>query len=220
LIVVHGAGSFGHILAKEHRLHEGFLDESQLHPVAIVQRDVRELNTHVLEALIDNGIRAVSVPPAASASFDHKAVKRFDPSMFVKMMDLGFVPVTFGDVVPDESLRFSICSGDLMMAELARHFRPRLAVFCADVDGVFTADPKSDEQSELIPELKRETLEGLRRTESLNPDVTGGIFGKLERMLDIAAHCEKCIILNGDVPGRLEKALEGAEVPSTLVSPG
>jgi isopentenyl phosphate kinase len=220
LIVVHGAGSFGHILAKKHRLDEGFIDESQLHPVAIVQRDVRELNTRVLGAMIDSGVRGVSVPPAASATFDGGVVKSFDPSLFRKMMGLGLVPVTFGDVVPDESLRFSICSGDLMMAELARHLRPRLAVFCADIDGVFTGDPKADGGAELIHELNRKALEGLRRTESLNADVTGSIFGKLERMLDIAAHCEKCIILNGDVPGRLEKALRGESVPSTVVLPG
>ncbi|HIH00477.1 TPA: isopentenyl phosphate kinase family protein [Thermoplasmata archaeon] len=220
LIVVHGAGSFGHIIAREHRLNEGYIDESQLHPVAIVQRDVRELNTRVLEALIDGGVRGVSIPPAASATFEGKAVKRFDSTLFEKMMSLGLVPVTFGDVVPDESLRFSICSGDLMMAELARRFRPRLAIFCADVDGVFTSDPRSDDGARLIPELGRTTLDGIRRTESVNPDVTGSIFGKLERMLDIASHCEKCMILNGDVPDRLRKALEGEEVPSTLVSPG
>ena len=220
LVVVHGAGSFGHIIAREHRLHEGYIDESQLHPVAIVQRDVRELNTRVLEALIDGGVRGVSIPPAASAVFDDRAVKRFDPSLFEKMMSLGFVPVTFGDVVPDESLRFSICSGDLLMAELARHFKPRLAVFCADVDGVFTSDPKSDDSATLVPELGRAELEKIRRTESVNPDVTGSIFGKLERMLDIAASCERCMILNGDVPDRLRKALEGEDVPSTLVSSG
>jgi isopentenyl phosphate kinase len=219
LTVVHGAGSYGHILAKEHRLDEGFLDESQLHPVAIVQRDVRELNTRVLEAMIDSGVRGVSIPPAASASFDRAAVTAFDPSLFEKMIGLGLVPVTFGDVVPDKSLRFSVCSGDLMMAELARHFKPRLVVFCADVDGVFTGDPKTDPGAKLIHELGREALDSLRRTESLNADVTGSIFGKLDRMLDIAAHCEKCIILNGDVPGRLKKALEGESVPSTVVLP-
>jgi len=220
LLIVHGAGSFGHILAEKHRLAEGYLDDSQLHPVAIVQRDVRELNTRVLEALIDEGTRAVSVPPASSASFDDRHVSRFEPSLFQRMIDLGLVPVTFGDVVPDKSLRFSICSGDLMMAELARHFRPRLAIFCADVDGVFTGDPKSDGGAVLLPELNREAVDSIRRTASVNPDVTGGIFGKLERMLDIASHCEKCMILNGDVPGRLEMALKDMRVPSTLVSPG
>lgn len=220
ITLVHGAGSFGHILAKEHRLHEGFRDEGQLKQVALVQRDVRELNVRVLEALIDSGVRAVSVPPAATASFDRGSVARFDPALFDKMIGLGFAPVTFGDVVPDESMRFSICSGDLMMEELARHLKPKKAVFCADVDGVFTGDPKQDRNAELIPVLDREAICGMKGSESVSADVTGSIHGKLERMLAIAEHCEKCIILNGDVPGRLEGALRDEEMPSTTVLPG
>ena len=220
LVVVHGAGSFGHILAKEHRLHEGYRDDSQLKQVAVVQRDVRELNVRVIEALIDNGVRGVSVPPSAVAAFDQGAVTAFDPSLFLKLMDLGLSPVTFGDVVPDNTMRFSICSGDLMMEELARHLRPRKAVFCADVDGVFSGDPKDDDGAELIAVLDRDTVGSMRLSPSARPDVTGSMHGKMERMLAIAEHCEKCIILNGDVPGRLEDALTGKETPSTTVLPG
>jgi isopentenyl phosphate kinase len=219
LVVVHGAGSFGHIIAKEHRLHEGFRDVSQLQHVASVQRDVRELNIRVIESLIDAGVRAVSVPPAASSDFRNGAVVRFDPSLFEKMLGLDLAPVTFGDVVPDDEIKFSICSGDQMMHELARSLRPRMAVFCADVDGVYTSDPKTAPGAELIPRLDEQVLAGLARTEAVNADVTGSIFGKLDRMLDIAGNCEKCMILNGDVPGRLEGALKGEDVPSTTVLP-
>lgn len=219
MVVVHGAGSFGHVLAKEHGLHEGFRDASQLPHVAAVQRDVRELNVRVIGALIDAGVKAVSVPPAASSVFDRGEVVRFDPSLFEKMLSLGLVPVTFGDVVPDETMMFSICSGDLMMLELARRFEPRMAVFCADVDGVFTSDPKRDPAAELMASLDEASLAGLREGEAVNADVTGSMSGKLARMLDIAEHCEKCMILNGDVPGRLEGALRGEDVPSTTVLP-
>ncbi len=219
LAVVHGAGSFGHIMAKRHRLHEGFRDESQLEHVASVQRDVRELNIRVIGSLIDSGIRAVSVPPSAAARFDAGAVVEFTPYPFDSVTDLGLVPVTFGDVVPDGSMRFSICSGDLLMRELARHMRPEIVVFCADVDGVFTADPKVDEDATLIRRLDRDALDDVRRGDSLNADVTGSMSGKLTVMLDIANHCEKCMILNGDVPGRLEGALRGDDVPSTMVVP-
>lgn len=220
LAIVHGAGSFGHILAKKHRLHEGYRDDGQLKQVALVQRDVRELNVRVIETLIDSGVRAVSVPPAAVATFDGGAVREFDPSLMEKIIALGLTPVTFGDVVPDDSMRFSICSGDLLMLELARYLRPEMAVFCADVDGVFTGDPKEDPSAKLITRLGREALAHLSKGDSVNADVTGGMLGKLERMLDIAAHCEKCMILNGDVPGRLEGALRGDDVPSTTVVPG
>jgi isopentenyl phosphate kinase len=220
LALVHGAGSFGHIEAKKHSLYKGLKSESQVAHVASVQRDVRELNLKVLEALIDGGIRAVSIPPAAAATFRAAEVRKFDRSVFQKVADIGLTPVTFGDVVPDESMGFSICSGDLMMAEIAKAFRPRIVVFCADVDGVFDRDPKRSRDATLIPLLDRKGLRGLRRTSAKSADVTGSMFGKLERMLAIAEHCEKCMIVNGNVPGRLERAVSGKEVVSTVVSPG
>jgi len=220
MVLVHGAGSFGHIEAKKHRLHQGMRSNAQLKSVASVQRDVRELNLKVIETLIDCGIRAVSVPPAASASFENGQVRAFSKQVFGRFLDLGLAPVTFGDVVPDAAMGFSICSGDLMMMALARAFKPRLAVFCADVDGVYDRDPKRTRGAELLPVLDRQMARGLRQTIAVNADVTGGMHGKLERMLAIARHCEKCMIVNGNVPGRLEGALAGRRVPSTVVVPG
>jgi isopentenyl phosphate kinase len=216
LVVVHGAGSFGHIMAKKHELHKGFKKRSQLEHVAGVQRDVRELNLRVLESLIDNGISAVSMPPAASSTFDGGAVTSFCDEAYSSLLGLGLTPVTFGDVVPDESMGFSICSGDLMMLELAKSFRPRLAVFCADVDGVFDKDPKLHRDAELLREVDSSVLARFSGR-SVNDDVTGSMKGKLERMLAISSHCEKCMIVNGNVRGRLESAVRGRNVPSTAV---
>ena len=217
LVVVHGAGSFGHIEAKRHQLHKGFKEDEQLEHVAKVQRDVRELNLKVIEALIEGGIRAVSFPPAGAATFRACSVRSFDAYAFRKLLDLGLTPVSFGDVVPDESMGFSICSGDLIMDSLAKTFRPKLAVFCADVDGVFDSDPKRNPKARLIARLDQKSLAKLKKSEPANDDVTGSIYGKLERMLAMARYCEKCMIVNGNVPGRLEKAIQGKKVVSTVV---
>jgi isopentenyl phosphate kinase len=216
LLVVHGAGSFGHIMAKRHELHKGFKRRSQLGHVAGVQRDVRELNLRVLGALIDNGVSAVSVPPAAASRFDAGEVACFSAEPFSSLVDLGLAPVTFGDVVPDASMGFSVCSGDLMMLELAKAFRPRLAVFCADVDGVYDRDPKQHDGAGLLREVGPSALSAFSGR-SVNADVTGGMRGKLERMLAISSHCEKCMIVNGNVRGRLEGAVRGRKVVSTEV---
>ena len=219
ILLVHGAGSYGHIEAKKHELHKGFKKDSQLEHVAAVQRDVRELNLKVLEALIDEGLRAVSVPPAAAATFKDGAITSFEPDVFRRVLDIGLVPVSFGDVVPDESMGFSICSGDLMMEALAKSFEPDLVVFCADVDGVYDRDPKRDKGAKLIPRLDSSSLRALKKTESRHADVTGSIYGKLERMLAISRNCEKCMIVNGNVSGRLGKAIRGEAVVSTEVVP-
>jgi len=217
--VVHGAGSFGHIEAKKHSLQKGFKDDAQLKFVAMVQRDVRELNLRVLESLIDNGVRAVSVPPAAAGVFRDGQIQSFDPEPFESVFRLGLTPVSFGDVVPDGSMGFSICSGDLIMEALTKQFKPKIVVFCADVDGVFDADPKRVRKAKLIPRFDSESLSSLKRSEAKTADVTGSIYSKLERMLAISRDCEKCMIVNGNAPGRLEKALRGKQVVSTVVVP-
>jgi len=219
LAIVHGAGSYGHIEAKKHELHKGFKKDSQMLHVAAVQRDVRELNLKVLEALISKGIRAVSIPPAASSTFKNGKMTSFEPDVFSRVLDLQLSPVTFGDVVPDEAMGFSICSGDLMMQSLSESFKPSLVVFCADVDGVFDKDPKRYKNASLLSELDRSSLHALRRSEPKLADVTGSIYGKLERMLAISKNCEKCMIVNGNVPGRLEKAVRGEKVLATVVLP-
>lgn len=220
MCLVHGAGSFGHIEAKRHSLHKGFRNDGQLRHVASVQRDVRELDLKVLECLIDGGVGAVSIPPAASGVFKNGVLRSFDRGPFERVLKLGLTPVSFGDVVPDESMGFSICSGDLIMEALAKEFEPEIVVFCADVDGVFDADPKRVRGAKLLPRLDREALGKLKRTRSRNADVTGSMYAKLERMLAISRDCEKCMIVNGNVPGRLERALRGQEVVSTVVVPG
>ncbi|MBU1158713.1 MAG: isopentenyl phosphate kinase family protein [Candidatus Thermoplasmatota archaeon] len=219
ILVVHGAGSFGHIVAKKYALHKGLKYDSQVEHVATVQRDVRELNLRVLESLIDAGLNAVSVPPASSSTFENGCVKTFSDTPFSSLLDMGLVPVSFGDVVPDMAMGFSICSGDLMMAELAKAFKPRLVVFCADVDGVFDKDPKLDKSAKLLDEIDSSITMTSFKEKSVNADVTGSMKGKIEMMLAISEHCEKCIIVNGNVRGRLESAIKGTQVKSTTVVP-
>ncbi|MCJ7561574.1 MAG: isopentenyl phosphate kinase, partial [Thermoplasmata archaeon] len=146
-------------------------------------------------------------------------VKTFSDTPFSSLLDMGLVPVSFGDVVPDMAMGFCICSGDLMMAELAKAFKPRLVVFCADVDGVFDKDPKLDKSAKLLDEIDSSTTMTPSKERSVNADVTGSMKGKMERMLAISEHCEKCIIVNGNVRGRLESAIKGKQVKSTTVVP-
>ncbi|MCK4613680.1 MAG: kinase, partial [Thermoplasmata archaeon] len=67
LIIVHGAGSFGHILAKRYSLNNPEKGPELTMRIAKVQRDVRELNLLLLKNLIYRGIPAVSVPPSICA---------------------------------------------------------------------------------------------------------------------------------------------------------
>ena len=65
LIIVHGAGSFGHILAKEYDLNSGYKNDKQLQGFSLTHAMVQKLNTMVLDSLHEHGIAAVSIPPHA-----------------------------------------------------------------------------------------------------------------------------------------------------------
>ena len=216
VVLVHGAGSFGHMLAKEHRLHLGVTDCSQLLGASKVMNDVRELDLEVCRCLSDNGLAVVPIPPASCATMRDGQLEHVDLSIFHRYMDRGMVPVTYGDVAWDGSKGLSICSGDQMMMALAREFRPEKVIFVTDVDGVFTADPTQDPLAKLIPQVDAATLDALPRTER-NVDVTGSIFAKIRYMIDMAGTTGECLVLNGREPGRLLSALRGEEVVASRV---
>lgn len=218
LMLVHGAGSFGHILALKAKLQLGIEkgDLEKLRQVAHVHRDVRELNHKVLDCMTKKELKGFSVPPYSVASFSSGEVVNFCPDAFQQLLERKIIPVSFGDVVPDKELTFSICSGDLMMSALAEHFHPEKVVFVADVDGVFDSDPIKNRSAKLIETLTKDNVDEITG-ESSGSDVTGAMAGKISRMIEIARHCENCMILNGNAAGRLEKALKGQKIISTRV---
>jgi isopentenyl phosphate kinase len=215
-ILVHGAGSFGHPLAKRHRLKEGYSKKSQIPIVAQVQEDVRTLNLNIIQTMREKGIPAISLPPSSLVEFTEGKLKKFDTKPFRRHMTMGTVPVTFGDVVPDTSRRFGICSGDDLILHLAKEFKPRLAIFVTKVDGIFTGDPKSGPTAEFISEINDKTIRLIRDSDDDVPDVTGRMKRKARMMLTIAKGGVDCVVLNGLKRGRLRKAIKGEKVKFTI----
>jgi isopentenyl phosphate kinase len=220
LVVVHGAGSYGHILARKHRLDEGALTAARKLGAARVQHDVKALDGLVVNALIDEGLAAVAVPPSSILTLADGRVASIDLTPFLVFSAGGFTPVTFGDVVRDTRRGVSVCSGDLLMIELARAFAPSRAVFVADVDGLFTADPKRDQKARLLDIVGPEDLPKIRFSASRRTDVTGSIEGKVRRMFEVALHSDECWIVNGNVKNRVRDALRGRKVVGTRVTRG
>lgn len=216
MILVHGAGSFGHILAKEHRLKDGYANETQIPGVSHVQRDVRTLNLLVMDSLIAEGLKPVSLPPSTVVRMSGGELESMDFGPFRAYLGLGLLPVTFGDVVIDSRRKFSICSGDDLMLWLAREFKPEKAVFAADVDGVYQDYPPVEGEG-IIDRLDWDTYRtiegGIQRA-----DVTGGILRKLRLMFDIADADVETWVVNGSEEGRLMKFLMGHDAPGTRIT--
>ena len=214
VIIVHGAGSFGHVLAKEYSLNDGFKDASQIPAVAQVCYDMRDLNSMIIRELNDAGLPAVSVPTGSCFMMDDRRLIIDDPSVLTSMYDKGIMPVMFGDVVMDRKLGFAICSGDQIMELLTGIFHPSRVIFISDIDGLYDDDPKKNTSARLIKDVNRRTLDEVR-TDITVADVTGGVRGKMETMLRMCSEGCDCVLINGTVDGRLLSLLKGEKVPCT-----
>lgn len=214
-IIVHGAGSFGHVLAKENRLNDGFNDVSQIPAVAQVCYDMRDLNNMIVKELNDAGLPAVSVPTGSCFIMEDRRLIIDDPEVIRSMFDKGIMPVMFGDVVMDRKLGFAICSGDQIMERLTEIFRPSRVVFVSDIDGLYDDDPKKNKGAKLIENVDRRTLDEVK-TDITVADVTGGVRGKMETMLRMCSRGCDCVLVNGTVEGRLLSLLRGEKVPCTI----
>lgn len=157
IILIHGAGSFGHFTAKSYRLSKGGDESSWKDGVSLTRRSVTKLNGFVLDALLSAAIPAVSVElfPTTIVS-DTKCDKLHQKgaiSSASNLVKLGFLPVLHGDVVLNDSNRCRIYSGDKIMkwfcnsmhsnsdSDDSDGFKVVAAVFLTDVAGVYSHPP-------------------------------------------------------------------------------
>jgi isopentenyl phosphate kinase len=212
VILITGAGSFGHVLADRCRLKEGYREDGQWDGYCRVSRDVRRLNLLVLDEALRLGLRPVSIPPSVSALQAEGKIHYLDEGVFRRYLAQGLMPVTFGDVALDMGARrFSICSGDSLALHLARLFRADRAVFVSDIDGIRVGERGTLCREFTAADLGRITPpRGAKGT-----DVTGGIAGKARLALELASSGTEAVVLNGRRQGRLLAALKGGEPVGT-----
>jgi isopentenyl phosphate kinase len=215
LVIVHGAGSYGHVVAKRHQLADG-RDGTSARDLAFAQvhADVRELSVLVLEALLDAGVPAVAHSTYDLARLSKGKLLSFASAPVADTLAAGFVPVLSGDGVLDAERGFGILSGDVIMAELARALRPERAVFATDVDGIFDREP-GEPGAALLPRIDAHA--GIAAGHAKGHDITGGMGGKLARAREVARWAPT-LVVNGMAPGRVADALHGRSVVGTVVS--
>jgi isopentenyl phosphate kinase len=212
-VILHGAGSFGHPGAEKFGLARPPGAEQMVaeraRGAAIVATEVRRLHLLVLRALVRSGVAPASVPIATHARNRAGALVAFDPAPFTDALARGLVPVSFGDVVPDDAWGSSILSADTIAERLVGPLHARRVVFVSDVPGVLEGPSRG--RRTVVPELDASAVERLRASPGA-VDVTGGIRGKAETMLRIARAGADAALISGLSDGALSRALRGESV--------
>jgi isopentenyl phosphate kinase len=152
LVVVHGAGSYGHFPARKYGIARGGdlrTDPTLRQGLCVTRLRVSKLHALVLEALVEAGVPATGLPPFAApwgptggpgVVAPHRSAAACD--RIADCLSAGLVPVLYGDCVLDDRQGCAILSGDVLMREVAGALRPQRAVFLTDVDGVFDRPPE------------------------------------------------------------------------------
>lgn len=216
-ILVHGAGSFGHVLAKKHDLNNGFKKEFQRIGFAKTLSMVQTLNTNVLSSLHKQKLPAISLPPHSLLTLQNHHLEKISLDYFKSYVDNGFIPVTYGDVALDSQLGFSICSGDLLMELLAETFQPEKVIFVIDEDGLYTKNPKKHTDATLLETIRHNEIDTLQTTLDNHADVTKGMAGKLQTIKKITALHIDTVLVNGLVSNRLYQVLMDQSTVQTIV---
>lgn len=219
LVVVHGGGSFGHPLAKKYEIAKGYKSPSQLLGLSKTHQAMIALNKLVLDALIGEGVLAIPIQPSACLLTENGRICKMETSLIAHLLELGTVPVLYGDVCLDTKLGFTVVSGDQLTSKLAIELGAERVIVCIDVNGLYTADPFEEPGARLIEEISpselRKIRAKIRRAKAV--DVTGGMIGKVAELATIAERGVPVFIVNGLKPGRVRKALLGERVIGTVI---
>ena len=223
VIIVHGAGSFGHLKAKAWQLHLGRNDDvsggmelmSQDDAISSVHRDMDELNAILVSELSRQGVATTTHPPrewVVGTGIGFKGdVSRFATSKS------GQIPITFGDVVTCEQPNdFGILSGDDLVYRIGTEVPEvsRIIFAIGDADGIMTGLP-GEESSQLLKSWR--PGEELIGEHCSRIDVTGGIFLKAKRASQAAATGIEVMIIKG-TGERIVAAGSGEECVGTKIT--
>lgn len=216
LILVHGAGPFGHSNVVNYGINNGIHTEQHVQGFIKTHLAMAGLNAHFLAAFEKAGIPAITIDPTACIIQKNKKILRFDTKMFDLLfaMNENIVPIMHGDMVLDTKLKGSVVSGDAIIPYLARKLNAKKVLLGSDVSGIFTADPKKDANAKHISLIDKKNFKRILKSvgEASTIDVTRGMKGKLENLKGLNA-----FIFDMNQTDSTRKALAGEKVQGTTV---
>jgi len=216
VIILTGVGSPGHFTVLKHKLHKGNSGDLEQHLGLLeAQIAVNRLRQSILESFLRHKIPAFQAYASSIYESDKMRVIKGDTGNIKRFLESGLVPVISGDMVPDVTMGYSVLSGDQILADLAKKFKPKKIVYGSDVDGIFDSDPKLNPNSSLIPKISRNEIDSLIDQIS-GEDASGQMRGKIMEIRNLLdAGFKDILLLNLTKRGILSRALNNEDVHYT-----
>ena len=217
LILLYGAGSFGHPLAHKHQLSERALSVDALTGTAKTISSVHKLGITLTDIFLKERVPTVPLQTSSFMRQHNGKLIITNYSLIEDILSHGGIPLLGGDVIIADHQHTTIASADAIASELAQHFHSRKLFFATDVNGVYEKFPTRTCESplRLISKKKLQAMCVKNKAKKSSLDVTGAMAGKLHSLLPLR-NCT-VTIFNGILPNTLEKALCGETLGTRII---
>ena len=218
LIIIHGVGAFGHVAAKEFKLDQGYKNKKQITAISETCLDIKKLDLEVIKIFKKTGLNIVPFRPSSAWTLNNKRLENINVDIIKKYLSLDLIPVLHGDILIDNKNKFSVLSGDQIIYRLAKELKADRVIMGTDVDGVFDSNPKTNKKVTLYTVINKNNVKKIKVHETNSIDVTGGMGGKINELLQLAEVKIKSEIINITKEKILEKSLTNQKIVKTVIS--
>ena len=215
LILIHGAGSAGHQVAKRYKLEKGTgSDAKKWEGALLIRMKNQQLNLQITKIFSEAGLRISPVHTASVIVQKDGCIHTFGNEVIDEALKNDCVPLLYGEMVFDTKQGMSICSGDVSAVYLANLYNAEKILYSSDIDGLYDCDPYKNKDATLIRSVSlKEVLtdKKIDLSSSHNIDVTGGLKNKIISVGkgSISKKLKQIIIFNGFKKGAFKKSLTG-----------
>ncbi len=143
--------------------------------------------------------------------------QNFENTLF-RLLELGALPIiNENDTVATHEIE--IGDNDTLGAVVARAVKADLLVLLSDIDGLYTADPRTDRSATLLPLIEKITPEIVNMTGGAgSPLGTGGMQTKLHAAEIATENGIDMVIANGKDPDILYDIVDGKSVGTRFLA--
>ncbi|MDR2108908.1 MAG: glutamate 5-kinase [Coriobacteriales bacterium] len=170
-----------------------------------------QISGHYAEALAAHGLTMAQVL-LTRFEIEHREAYLHARDTLSRLLELGVVPlINENDTVATDEIRFG--DNDTLAAQVAILIKADLVCLLSDIEGLYTADPRLDEDAELLREIGSFTEEIVSAAgDAGSSRGSGGMITKLEAARLLMAAGSPMVICEGHAPDAVLAAAAGEQV--------
>jgi glutamate 5-kinase len=178
-----------------------------------------EISRHYAQALAAQDLKMAQVL-LTRFEIEHREAYLHARDTLERLLELGVVPlINENDTVATDEIRFG--DNDTLAAQVAILVQADLVCLLSDIEGLYTADPRIDEDAELLREIGSFTEEIVNAAGGAGSNRgSGGMITKLEAARMLMAAGIPMVICKGREPDAVIAAVDGRAAGTRFGAPG